>query len=783
MKQYINTLILILYISTSGFFLYGWNNEYWLGNCDRVVTWNGAQSADYLRLGVLKDGVYRVSADDIAVAMGVSTNTALAALNAGNYNLTCSTNFVAWTTDGSFLYFFGQKTESLYAPENVYFLRQASGLQMSSQPAPSDPQGGTNTWFMQNRSYRSDFLNVTTYFDRRSSNASIIDAPVFGMSLSSYQYCSGIYCEFTAPMPGYAKYAATNINLSVDAISYGDHGDVSDTHRFELFVEGSSCGTNSWSGEQQIISEFQAGLSVVSNEAPVLRVTNLESARNDQSEQILLLDVEACYPCYYEVAEEPLFCTGGSKTNIAVSGPNSDVAVMVWDITDPLAALRLDVPVLFGSNNWSSVFSCGDASKRYAVFETQNCFEPSVTGFKDINWNAAGAISSLVIVTPPRRWVSGFEDALQPLVQLRRAQGLGVRVVDAEDIYNAFSHGLVTPHAFQAFVNAGVNSGSKKLRYLLFAGYASTDYKLETFIPDTEFKDGKKGFPALFPLLQVLQVEASEYSMLLLPNDMMLGDADSNGIPDVAVGRFLATDSTELSHMVAKTVNHDLNHPWNRAVLVSDWNDYDGHFSNFSGATTAFSDDLSSGGWNTDVYHCTSDIGFGPIWDYMYDVDALDNLQDGRDLFYYLGHSSDTLMGHSSADHKYILNNSRLSSADWSYAPFAMCLGCRMGRYTSLDVVNLSTCIMEVAMKNPSSAFSGSISAAGYLTYGDAKALTELISDEINLYGAKRIGDAWSATLDQYGSGNLADIQHVVFLGDPSMPVYKPRYPTIFKLR
>jgi hypothetical protein len=90
---------------------------------------------------------------------------------------------------------------------------------------------------------------------------------------------------------------------------------------------------------------------------------------------------------------------------------------------------------------------------------------------------------------------------------------------------------------------------------------------------------------------------------------------------------------------------------------------------------------------------------------------------------------------------------------------------------------------METAVKNPSSAFSSLISSAGYITFGDAKALSDLFSDEINLYGAKRVGDAWVAALDQFGAGGVADISHTVLLGDPSMPVYRLRYPTILKIK
>ncbi len=787
MKRIASILTLAVSLGVCCQSLYGWNNQHWLGNGERVVAWEGAGQADYLRLGVLKEGVYRLSAGDIAAAFGMATNAVLSRLAADEFALTCGTNSVAWTTDGTDLFFYGEAVDQLYAPESVYFLRAAPGLRMAATTAPPDTGSGTNAWFMQRGAHRSLFLDVRAYFDRRSSNASIMTEPVFGMSLGD-GHCNRTACEFNAPLPGLAAAAATNLNLAVHAISYGDYAKTPDTHTLEVFVGGISCGSYVWSGEQRVTAAFQAELATASSDTAVVRVANATV-----SQHFLLLDVAIEYPRSYTVGGDgALLCTGGDAGNISVGGSGSG-AVMLWDITDPFGAVELDVSVDLTESGWTLLFGCGAATNRYAVFETERCFEPSVAGFSDIDWNAPGAIPALVIVTPPRRWVDGFEAALAPLVQLRRAQGLGVRVVDAEDIYNAFSHGLVHPQAFRDLCAAGI-SGEGKLRYLLFAGYASTDYKLEVFYPDTVFKNGKKGFPALFPLLQVYQREYvnNAHHQLLLPNDMMLGDADNSGVPDVAVGRFLATDAAELAGMVAKTVAHDRKHPWNRAVLVADWNGPPSAYYNFSGAVQSFRNDLAGAGWNTDYYYCESDGGYTLVWkNSYYETGVWYDLHDGRDFFYYLGHSSDTVMGYGSSTGKYILKEKRdrpadygiVEESDWRYAPFAMAMGCRMGRYTSLDLVNLRPCIMEAAAKHPNSAFCGSVSSAGYISYGDAKALTELFLDEITLYGARRIGDAWIAALDQFGATGLAGVQHTVFLGDPSMPLYKPVYPTILKLK
>jgi len=761
--------------------LYGWNDQHWLGNSGRVARWEGDQPADYLRLGVLRDGVYCVSATDIAIALGITTSVALASLGSGEFLLTCGTNAVAWSSDGTSLYFPGARSRELYAPENVYFLRQGAGRVMDSRSAPL-ASGGTNLWFMGNCRYRREFMDVTAYFDRRSTNASLTNAPIFGMSLGNSS-CNRTSCLFTAALPGYQSSAATNLQLAVQAISYGDYNKSGDTHRFETFINNVSCGTNSWSGEQLVRFPYTVELAAVTNDLPQVVITNLTPTKH-----FLLLDVEVEYPCSYQVRDVPLLCSGGDQSNIAVSGSGNPSAVRLWDVTDPLRAVVLDVAVNAHSNSWSAIFACGDVISRYAIFEAESCFQPSMTGFRDVNWNAAGEIPELVIVTPPRRWVSGFEQALEPLVALRRRQRLTVRVVDAEEIYNAFSHGLVSPHAFQRFAAAGVNSGTPKpLRHLLFAGYASTDYHLETFIPDTVFKNGKKGFPALFPLLQIYQREFvnGSHEQLLLPNDMMLGDADGNGVPDVAVGRFLATDAFEISNMVAKTIAHDASHNWNQAVMVSDWNGTPGtsKYFKFSEHCAGLATNYSNGGWNVTHYPSMTEIGSTKIWSDTYRKTGVTyDFKEGRDLFYFIGHSSDLIMGHSPFSGKYFVKVDGIITADWEFAPFAMLLGCRMARYTSLDVVNLTVGLMEAAAKNPSSGFCSSISAAGYLSFGYAKELSNLFSNEINLYGACTVGDAYLAALSQLGAADLRNIQHLVLLGDPSMPVRKVKYGSVLKV-
>ena len=125
-------------------------------------------------------------------------------------------------------------------------------------------------------------------------------------------------------------------------------------------------------GEQKVTYETQIALATVMNSQPSLRVIN-----RTVSEHFLLLDLDVEYPRLYEVNSEPLICSGGTEPNICVTGSSTGSDLMVLDITDPLNAVVLDVAISAESDGWSAVFACGDASKNYAIFEKDSCFQPS----------------------------------------------------------------------------------------------------------------------------------------------------------------------------------------------------------------------------------------------------------------------------------------------------------------------------------------------------------------------------------------------------------------------
>ena len=223
-------------------------------------------------------------------------------------------------------------------------------------------------------------------------------------------------------------------------------------------------------------------------------------------------------------------------------------------------------------------------------------------------------------------------------MEFRRKQGLLTRVIDAEELYNAFTAGIVHPAAFQRFSAVGFTQSPTKLRYLLFAGLAGMDYKLDVF----GFGSGADiSYPTFFPLyLLPLKFEDSKNaSAFLLPNDLVLGDADSDGVPDVAVGRFIARTSAELTDMVNKTIRYELVESWrNRAIFTSCWEaSGDPDFDMIASNTAA---GFASAGWTVTSYYGGNDYEATCLSvDYATTGRGVKRAETTGRFLYYFGHS------------------------------------------------------------------------------------------------------------------------------------------------
>ena len=71
-----------------------------------------------------------------------------------------------------------------------------------------------------------------------------------------------------------------------------------------------------------------------------------------------------------------------------------------------------------------------------------------------------------------------FLAAIQPLADYRASRGIRVSVIDVQDIYDEFSHGMRTPHAIKDFLQVAYSTWAGPVpEYVVLLGDGSYDFK------------------------------------------------------------------------------------------------------------------------------------------------------------------------------------------------------------------------------------------------------------------------------------------------------------------
>ena len=147
----------------------------------------------------------------------------------------------------------------------------------------------------------------------------------------------------------------------------------------------------------------------------------------------------------------------------------SKLGLRVWDITDPYDIAELN---LRKENSFYYFLQNEKNYRRNIIFDINNLSTPKFFG-NVVNSNILNHENpDLLIIT--------HKDFLQDAVRvesLRSKEGLVVKIVDIEDIYNQFSSGNQDISSIRNYIKFLYNTSNKNLSYVLLFGDCSYDYK------------------------------------------------------------------------------------------------------------------------------------------------------------------------------------------------------------------------------------------------------------------------------------------------------------------
>jgi len=329
--------------------------------------------------------------------------------------------------------------------------------------------------------------------------------------------------------------------------------------RFLLNNRSAPLDRSTWSGKTNHTFEVQVNQSDL-NEGE----NELHFVSDGDLDWVYFNWFEIEYVRRFEAEDDQLLFPGGvaGTWQYEIDG-FTDTDVQVFDVTDPLAPRRVLNPrVTAAGGGYRLAFEVAHAAgARYLAVAAPAVQRPvSITRYIPPALRSPANGADYIIITHRK-----FYDAVQRLADYRAGQGMRVRVVDVDDLYNEFNYGIFHPIAIRNFLAyAYVNWQPPAPSYVLligdghwnFKGYGVERYGEPTPIympPNLAFVDPWQG-----------EVDSTNLLAAIVGDDIL---------PDLAIGRLPVNSVAELDAAIDKIIAYEQAAPadWQRhSLFVAD---------------------------------------------------------------------------------------------------------------------------------------------------------------------------------------------------------------------
>ncbi|MGB1252387.1 MAG: C25 family cysteine peptidase [Candidatus Promineifilaceae bacterium] len=491
-------------------------------------------STRLLRFGVDEDGIYQVTHADL-LAVGVDlTGLASADLALINQNKAVPIEVSGgsvWNKTSA-IAFFGTALDTLYTTQNVYWLyndfAQAKRITTDSTRAVNPPESYYMATVTLAENARYDTTNWGTdpwYMTRLIAT----DAP----ASASYNIEIDQVVEAAAP-------------ISVTLTLFADTSfDVSPDHHVLLNSAETTLIDATFDGLRS--HQLSTTIPTIQNGNNTFTVT-LPHDLGMPHDVIGVEALQITYPRAFVAIDDQLDFVSGGNT-FQVTGFSEAPAKVYRVEAGEVTTLQMTNAVV-NAATYHTTFAGAKHSSRYVVAAESQFKRPNIQPARQIT--ADENVSSVDYVMIAH---ADFMDALDPLVAHHTANGLVVQVVDVADVFDQFSAGIFDPQAIKSYIADAVTQ--KGVHYVLLVGNDTYDYHDYLGVGSISF------IPSFY--------RSNGDVVRWGPSDPHYADIDDDGRIDVALGRFPARTSAEVTHMISKTLSYmEPNTYAERVIFASD---------------------------------------------------------------------------------------------------------------------------------------------------------------------------------------------------------------------
>lgn len=497
------------------------------------------------------------------------------------------------------------------------------------------------------------------------------------------------------------------------------------SHQVHVRINGTDLGVISFNAQEHPVTSLNVPATAL-----VEGQNNITLIAEGGDEDVSVVDtVSLTYAHLYAADNDRLTFTTPAGRGTRLVGFTSP-QVSVFDITDPNNVQALGAPTEPDNTGYAVLVPSGQKPRTLvALTDNQAQAVDGVTANQPSNWTADNQPGAdFVIITH-----GDFKNAVEPLAQLRRNQGLQVAVVDVEDIYDEFSYGAHNAGAVKEFLAWTATHWQLAPRYVLLVGDASID-------PRNYLGYGK---------LDYVPTRMVDTSFLETASDDSLADFNSDGLAEMAVGRLPVRTVQQAETVVGKIINYVPGVSAQGALLISDHNDgYD-----FEGVNQQVQSSLPAGMPVTVINRGNNppDQVHGQI---------ISGINQGPQVVNFVGHGSvEVWTGaslFSSADANALTNGNRL--------PLFISMTCLNGYFADLYTESLAEAMMKAPQGGAVAAWASSgLTPPGAQSAMDQQLMQLLFSNADSPMLGDAVRTAKTATDDK-------DVRRTwILFGDPTM--------------
>ncbi|CAK8724592.1 hypothetical protein KKHLCK_14480 [Candidatus Electrothrix laxa] len=692
-----------------------------------------SKTGDILKIPVSKNGLVYLTSADLATASGLSEDQIIQYLQAKECLVTLaevSVPVIAADT-GSGLWFYGQAPDRNDIAENIYLLELGvEGVKMESTPGGAEEIVESEQSFLAHVQLEE---NIQPLYFYNLSN------PIDDFWAWDYLFASGGDAELnhTVDLPHVTGEGTATVTVDLVGVVDSNSGQAS-PYKVTVFLNGNSIGAAAeWSekGDYRFSAEVAAEL-LQEGANDVRIVSHLNSG---VSYSLIFLDsIDVEYQSRYEAVNGELLLTNADYDRVTVTGFSSS-NVLAMDITDPSATQR--VRILPDKNKAGEYTVTILTEPGHKYFVTENVSE-SVAG--DITVDSPSQLRSAdnradyLIITS-----LDLMESAETLADYRTNEGMIVTLVDVEDIWDEFAHGLAAPEAIHDFLLYVYENWTQVPGYVALIGDGSYDYK-------DYLGYGASQLPSM-----LVSTPDGYY-----PSDNAFADViGDDGVPEFSIGRIPVVDDTELNSYIDKIIDYEqsLLNESRVMTLVTDGSDPSaGDFISSTDQVAALIPEYFSIN-QLDVDSTSySEVTSG--------IDSA--LQQGVNILHYAGHSSWVGYGTNSS----LMSSSGIESmADLDSPMLMVSMACSSGSFGYPPMNSVG----ESAVLQPNGAAVGFFGATGLSRNYLADILAEGFYSSLLDSKGDRLGDAIVQAKQHYFNVKQGEDRYTLdiynLLGDPAL--------------